>query len=84
MGRYDKEQQLMRDTTLKLLKQKFDLNKMKKLSIIFVLVAGIVFISCSDVKRNPGAIYMPDMAYSRAYETYAVPTLPSLQQMSSY
>jgi len=46
---------------------------MKKLSIIFVLVAGTVLISCSDVKRNPGAIYMPDMAYSRAYETYAIP-----------
>ncbi len=45
---------------------------MKKLSIIFVLVAGIVFISCSDVKRHPGTVYMPDMAYSRAYETYAV------------
>jgi mono/diheme cytochrome c family protein len=46
---------------------------MKKLSIIFVLIAGIVLISCGDVKRNPGRIYMPDMAYSRAYETYAVP-----------
>jgi len=45
---------------------------MKKLSIIFVLVAGIVLISCSDVKRNPGTVYMPDMAYSRAYETYAM------------
>jgi len=45
---------------------------MKKLSIIIVLIAGIVLISCSDVKRNPGAVYMPDMAYSRAYETYAI------------
>jgi mono/diheme cytochrome c family protein len=45
---------------------------MKKLSIIFVLITGIVLISCGDVKRNPGAVYMPDMAYSRAYETYAV------------
>jgi mono/diheme cytochrome c family protein len=42
---------------------------MKKLSIIVVLVALAVW-SCSDVKRNPGRIYMPDMAYSRALETY--------------
>lgn len=27
--------------------------------------------ACSDVRRNPGTVYMPDMAYSRAYETYA-------------
>jgi mono/diheme cytochrome c family protein len=44
---------------------------MKKLSIIFVLAAGVTIVSCSDVKRKPGAVYMPDMAYSRAYETYA-------------
>lgn len=44
---------------------------MKKLSIITVLSAAVVMVSCSDVKRNPGSIYMPDMAYSRAYETYA-------------
>ncbi|HCT22737.1 MAG TPA: quinol:cytochrome C oxidoreductase, partial [Chitinophagaceae bacterium] len=44
---------------------------MKKLSIIAVLAAGAVIVSCSDVKRKPGSIYMPDMAYSRAYETYA-------------
>lgn len=44
---------------------------MKKLSIILVLAAGVSIVSCSDVKRKPGSIYMPDMAYSRAYETYA-------------
>lgn len=44
---------------------------MKKLSIITVLSAAVVMVSCSDVKRTPGKVYMPDMAYSRAYETYA-------------
>ena len=45
----------------------------KKISILLlVLVAGIVIISCSDIKRKPGRVYMPDMAYSRAYETYSV------------
>ncbi|MBK8952723.1 MAG: cytochrome c [Chitinophagaceae bacterium] len=28
-------------------------------------------ISCNKVRRSPGRVYMPDMAYSRAYETYA-------------
>jgi mono/diheme cytochrome c family protein len=44
---------------------------MKKVSIITVLSAAAVIVSCSDVKRTPGHVYMPDMAYSRAYETYA-------------
>ncbi len=44
---------------------------MKKLSIITVLSAALVIVSCSDVKRTPGKVYMPDMAYSRAYESYA-------------
>jgi mono/diheme cytochrome c family protein len=40
-------------------------------------IAGIVsglalLVACGEeVKRKPGSIYMPDMAYSRAYETYA-------------
>ncbi len=44
---------------------------MNKLSIITVLSAALVIISCSDVKRKPGSVYMPDMADSRAYESYA-------------
>jgi len=44
---------------------------MKKYLIISFLVAVVALVSCSDVKRTPGSIYMPDMAYSRAYETYA-------------
>lgn len=44
---------------------------MKKLSFIVVVAAGLALASCSDVRREPGTVYMPDMAYSRAYETYA-------------
>jgi len=44
---------------------------MKNISIIACLTAVVVLASCSDVKRKPGSIYMPDMAYSRAYESYA-------------
>lgn len=44
---------------------------MKKVSIITVTVLGVVIWSCGNIKREPSRVYMPDMAYSRAYETYA-------------
>jgi mono/diheme cytochrome c family protein len=44
---------------------------MKKLAIITGLVALVAFTGCSDVRRTPGKVYMPDMAYSRAVETYS-------------
>lgn len=45
---------------------------MKKLAIIATLIlsTAVVFVGCKD-KREPGRVYMPDMAYSRAYESYA-------------
>lgn len=46
---------------------------MKKLSILSLVVAIVVLAaSCDGVRRKPGRVYMPDMAYSRAYETYSV------------
>ncbi|MBS1597021.1 MAG: cytochrome c [Bacteroidetes bacterium] len=45
----------------------------KKISIIaLIMISVMIVISCNDVRRKPGRIYMPDMAYSRAYETYSV------------
>jgi mono/diheme cytochrome c family protein len=45
---------------------------MKKLSIIAGFIAAIAIVGCTgSVKRSPNSVYMPDMAYSRAYETYA-------------
>jgi mono/diheme cytochrome c family protein len=45
---------------------------MKKITIgSLIIVAVTLAVSCSDVQRDPGRVYMPDMAYSRAYETYA-------------
>ncbi len=45
---------------------------MKKLSIIAIVIAAVVLAqSCSDVKRKPNRVYMPDMAYSVAVETYS-------------
>lgn len=47
---------------------------MKKIRILlsFVIVIALVTLldSCGS-KRDPGRTYMPDMAYSRAYEAYA-------------
>jgi mono/diheme cytochrome c family protein len=45
---------------------------MKKILISTgVFMAGLLLISCRGGKSDPGKVYMPDMAYSRAYETYA-------------
>lgn len=43
-----------------------------KIFIAFIMIIGFVVVlqSCGS-KRDPGRIYMPDMAYSRAYEAYA-------------
>lgn len=43
---------------------------MKKISIIVALLLAVVAFSCNGVRKDPGTVYMPDMAYSRAYETY--------------
>ena len=49
-----------------------DAMQIQKKLILFCL-SGVLLASCgSDVRRDPGRIYMPDMTYSRAYETYAV------------
>lgn len=40
--------------------------------IASIFLAVLILSACSDVRRNPGRAYMPDMNYSRAYETYAM------------
>ncbi len=47
---------------------------MKKIKILFaftLLIFLMTVIESCDDKREPGKTYMPDMAYSRAYEAYA-------------
>lgn len=46
---------------------------MKRATIVICGLAAMMIaaVGCSDVKRKPGKVYMPDMAYSRAYETYS-------------
>ena len=47
---------------------------MKKFfAITFIFSVGLIITACSDVRRSPGDVYMPDMAYSVAIETYSKP-----------
>jgi mono/diheme cytochrome c family protein len=41
-----------------------------KLTITILTVASVIMMSCGGPKRKPGRTYMPDMTYSRAYESY--------------
>lgn len=43
---------------------------MKRINFGLIIIITLVFTSCGN-KRHPGKTYMPDMAYSRAYETYS-------------
>jgi mono/diheme cytochrome c family protein len=45
------------------------MNKFFNIAIAAMLATGV--ISCDNTRRDPGRAYMPDMAYSRAVETYA-------------
>lgn len=47
---------------------------MKKTRILLsfvIMIAVATFLNSCGNKRDPGLTYMPDMAYSRAYEAYA-------------
>jgi mono/diheme cytochrome c family protein len=44
---------------------------MKRSLFIMPAIIGLLAISCGRDKRETGRVYMPDMAYSRAYETYS-------------
>ena len=46
-------------------------NNINKNLLLTIAIATIALLSCNEVKRTPGTVYMPDMAYSRAYESYA-------------
>jgi mono/diheme cytochrome c family protein len=43
-----------------------------KKMITLCCLSSLLLVSCNEVRREPGRIYMPDMTYSRAYETYAL------------
>ena len=43
----------------------------KILSVIAIAAGTVALVGCGAGKNKPGHAYMPDMAYSRAYEAYA-------------
>ena len=45
-------------------------NNINKNLLLTIAIATIALLSCNEVKRTPGTVYMPDMAYSRAIESY--------------
>lgn len=55
----------------------------------FLIIAGIIgtsaaFVACGGARgEDPGETYMPDMAYSRAYETYGYNSLPEDHDLKS-
>ena len=52
-----------------------DQTSMKKINFGLLIIL-LVFTGCGN-KRHPGKTYMPDMAYSRAYEAYTPSNLKS-------
>ena len=42
-----------------------------KVQLLIFFIAALIIAGCNSVRRDPGRVYMPDMGYSRAYETYA-------------
>ena len=47
------------------------MKRLTNFSAIAVTAMIVLMSSCSKDKRKPGTVYMPDMAYSRTFETYA-------------
>jgi len=45
-------------------------NNINKNLLLTIAIVAITMVSCDEVKRTPGTVYMPDMAYSRAIESY--------------
>jgi mono/diheme cytochrome c family protein len=58
----------------------------RKISLFSLILVALIAVAagCSDIKREPGRVYMPDMAYSRAYETYSVTQAESDSLFSKY
>jgi len=57
---------------------------MKKYFLIGTIIASGLLVGCGAGNNNPGYSYMPDMAYSVAYETYAPTDALQKAGVSSY
>ena len=52
--------------------------------VVTIAFVAVVMLSCNRVRRSPGRAYMPDMTYSRAYETYYTSTEQLKQKGINY
>lgn len=57
-------------------------DQMKKAVIIVAAITAVVLTACSFGDKKPHRVYMPDMAYSRAVETYS--SLDTLHKQGIY
>ncbi len=48
------------------------MKRTKFFTVIAIATNAVVLVSCGSGNDKPGKIYMPDMAYSRAIETYSL------------
>lgn len=48
------------------------MKKIKIIAFVFSFITMAAWMSSCDNKKSTGRVYMPDMAYSRAYEAYAM------------
>jgi mono/diheme cytochrome c family protein len=48
------------------------MKRTKIFTVIAIATTAVVMVSCGGSNDKPGKIYMPDMAYSRAIETYSL------------
>ena len=48
------------------------MKRFKLFTAVAFVSAVVLLASCGRSKDDPGRVYMPDMAYSRAVESYAL------------
>jgi mono/diheme cytochrome c family protein len=48
------------------------MKRTKIFTVIAIATTAVIMVSCGGSNDKPGRIYMPDMAYSRAIETYSL------------
>jgi len=71
-SKYERASKVVKGTDYKSAPAELQIHASRAGMILSMMVIGCgAFQSCDRDKNNPGYDYFPDMAYSRAYETYA-------------
>ncbi len=51
----------------------------RNIKLIPIVAVVLLMAACNRDPKKPGLIYMPDMTYSNAYETYSQSTIPTTE-----